>query len=787
MKKEIGKPGNIINYDKAIEYCLFAGIFLAPLFFLPFSLEPFEFSKQYIIFALSLLLLFLWLAKIMVGRDRFAFSLTLVDLFVLAYFSVLALSAFFSVDRLSSIFGFYMGGTPSLVSSFSFVIFYFSIRNIFAKNQKGVGKKENIDFSQKAERVFVISFLLVSIITIFSFFGAANLLIGSESAGQYSFMASGPFSPVSKEMEPLSLFLAVGCLVVLLAEVSRAKKEIFKKKNFFGKWGIIYILSFSLGFFLLAVINFSSTWLVFRISLLLFVLFSLVSGKYKEKIGLMAPPLILVVLSLILQKAGGVYGVLQGLGASPDIFSFQREVNLSSQSSWVIALQSLASRPILGSGIGTFFYDFLKFKPCFLNQTIFWQNIFSKSAGHISEVLATTGILGTALYFSLIAVFLAKVFGFLLKREKGTSDQEKVFVSDTPFFTAFIFLLVSQFFYYQNAVLAFFFWVFLALSVSGLPIAVSEGKRSEKVAGIISRYPETKLLVNVFFSLFVVFIVCGFYFILKFCIADFHFSKGVTSENGDHLEKAAFLNPYNDFYRIYLSHFFAADLERALSEEKPDEARVQLDAQKTIFYAARAVELSPNYSRAHEALAKAYKETAVIFSDASDLAILRFNKAAELEECNPLFYGALGELFFRAQKNEEAEEAFEKAISIKSDYIDSRIGLLYVYESKGEISKAIALANGLIEDYGQNTYFSYILGRFYYRQGDDEKASAYLELSLSLDDSYFDSLYALALVRKRQTKTEEAIALLERALAVKPGDEIAQGKLDEIKQEKGEE
>ncbi len=107
-------------FPKITKYSILILTFLLPLFFLPFSFEAFEFNKQYLLFFLVSVGFFCWLAKMVLKDKEVKFKRTPLDLPVLAFLLVAVLSAVFSVDAASSIFGFYgrfsdgIGGLLSL-------------------------------------------------------------------------------------------------------------------------------------------------------------------------------------------------------------------------------------------------------------------------------------------------------------------------------------------------------------------------------------------------------------------------------------------------------------------------------------------------------------------------------------------------------------------------------------------------------------------------------------------------------------------------------------------------
>ena len=106
-------------FNRIIKLSICSLVFLLPLFFLPFSFEAFEFNKQYLLFFLVSLAFFSWLAKMVLVDKEIRFKRSPLDIFVLAFLFIAILSAVFSVDKSSSLFGFYGRFSDGLIGLLS--------------------------------------------------------------------------------------------------------------------------------------------------------------------------------------------------------------------------------------------------------------------------------------------------------------------------------------------------------------------------------------------------------------------------------------------------------------------------------------------------------------------------------------------------------------------------------------------------------------------------------------------------------------------------------------------
>src|SRR3989338_11443353 len=115
--------------NSIVKYSIYVLVFLLPLFWLPFSFEVIEDSKQYLLFFLVSLSFFAWLAQQVVYDKEIKFRKSPIDYFVLGFLLISILSVIFSVDKNSSIFGFYGRFSDGLIGLLSLGALYFLITN----------------------------------------------------------------------------------------------------------------------------------------------------------------------------------------------------------------------------------------------------------------------------------------------------------------------------------------------------------------------------------------------------------------------------------------------------------------------------------------------------------------------------------------------------------------------------------------------------------------------------------------------------------------------------------
>ena len=174
---------------------------------------------------------------------------------------------------------------------------------------------------------------------------------------------------------------------------------------------LYYLLAAAiLGLFIL--VDFTAAWLIVLITLILFLAVVLWKRMFRENVNKLLLPILLIIVA-------GVFTF-----ADFSIVQLPKESLLNQQTSWNIAFESATDNVkngFLGSGIGTFRYDFSKFKQVDFNQSSLWQLRFNQSGNHIAELLGTTGFLGILSYLWLFVFALLISWLFFLQDKKVLS------------------------------------------------------------------------------------------------------------------------------------------------------------------------------------------------------------------------------------------------------------------------------------------------------------------------------------------------------------------------------
>jgi len=736
--------------SRVIKISIYALTFLIPLFFLPFSFEVFEYNKQFLLLFLVSLAFFCWLAKMVVVDKEIRFKRSPLDVFVLAFLGAAILSAIFSVDKSSSLYGFYGRFSNGLIGLLSMGIFYFLITN-------NVGTKDDsnikIDGLLKA---FSWSVFFVVLSGYFAIFGIFAKLMSFLFLPKM--MALRIFNPTAASLEGLSVFLAVS-MVFLVGKMLTSAKT--------GK--ITYLLLAAiLG--LLVIIDFTPAWLVIIITFALFVVLGLWKRVFRDNVNRLLAPIFLIIMA-----AACIPSQPQVLifGEGSSIANLMKEQVLDQKISWQIGLGGAtdsAKNGFLGSGIGTFNYDFAKEKPSSINSTWLWQVRFDRSGTHFAEILGTMGFLGILSYLALIAIFFMASYFFLQQKSQALL-----------LLMMFSALIVGQFVYYQNTTLAFLFWLALGLSVIAWQKPIKE-----KVVSFKS-FPELSLVFSTIVILAGVGILALYFFNVKSYLADVNYARAQelssSAERVSFLEKAVRLNPNLPQYRAVLARAYLSDVlaEMEKPQETQDASKIQVLVATAINQARASTELAPKQVAMWETLGMVYREIKTVATGAVEWGIKSFQEAISLDPQNPVAYTELGKLYITAGEIGKARDEFAKAIAAKSDYADALIQQALLFEKEGDKAEALKEMEKLAVDYPLSSEILFQLGRLYFNNNQISEAITQFKRVVILVPDHSNAHYSLGVAYAAQGKKSLAIEEFEKVLELNPDNQDVQKKIDQLK------
>jgi tetratricopeptide (TPR) repeat protein len=186
-------------------------------------------------------------------------------------------------------------------------------------------------------------------------------------------------------------------------------------------------------------------------------------------------------------------------------------------------------------------------------------------------------------------------------------------------------------------------------------------------------------------------------------------------------------------------------------------------AEEGLVAATRAVELDPNLSRAHSALAIALQAT-----DKLDEAIAEHRKAIELDPGQSMPHNNLASILREQGKLEEAVAECRIAIELNPNDSVHRMSLGSAFHDLGKLEEAIAEYRKAIELDPKDALAHNNLGQAFCRQGKLEEAIAEHRKAIELDPKDARHHNSLGVALGFQGKREESIDEYRKAIELDP-------------------
>lgn len=748
---------SITVFDKINKISLYLAVFLIPLFFLPLAQDFLEYPKQIIILILLLIGLGAWFlkqiaqGKIVIKKNSLIYSA--IILLLISSF----LSALFSLWRKASFFGFPLDIADSFISLVIFAFLAFLIANSF-QNEKEV--------------LFLMMLLLLSgaLAGIFTILQLYNIYIFPLKIIQSaSFNTIGTVHSVS----------VLSAILLSISLFSFFKTTRFKK-IISGLAAFVFLLT-------IIIINFKTAWSVLIFITVLLFLFGLRDARGGVAIGWIISTMIVLIISIFFLFFPYRFPVFPNipLEVSP---SFSSEIDI---------LRGVFSggpkNILLGTGPGTFIFDYSKFRSPLLNQTVFWGNRFSRGDSIFFDWVITKGIAGGVAVLFLIGAIL-----YILFREIGQNNQTKpIFLIKPAFFSSMVGMLFLGFFYAFNFVLWFLMWIFIGIFL------YCEGK--EKTEFKLEKFTFKTTGITFLFLIIFLLGLAIFFSQGKRYIADINYVNGIKSSQAGNIDQAIFLikekaielSPGIDIYwrdlgQLYLAKANLISQDANLTpEQKPD--LIKIIIAKGIEAVEKAVDISPANVANWNVRGFFYRSLTGI-EGAGERALESYRKAIELEPASPFAQGEMGRVyvliaqdFVRKQMEGAQKEtlslaikSLNRALELKPDYAPAHYLLAVVYDQQGNIDEAIRQLKVTKSTAMADAGVAFQLGLLYWRKNEIDRAQKEFKQAVELYPQFSNAQYMLGLAYDAMNLKEEARQQFEKVGELNPDNEEVKKIIDNL-------
>ncbi len=641
--------------ERISKIALYILIFLMPILFLPWTANVLEFNKQALLIVAVFVASFAWILRGLIS-GKINLDLSWIHIPVIVLFLIYLVSTIFSLWPYGSFWGWPQTTSESLLSLLGLLLFYFLLINVF--------EKKEIFYVLS---FFVLSVLLATIYGILQFFGKFLIPI--------DFTKTNSFSTVGG-MNNLGIFTASLLPLIVMALV-QSKKKLYR---------VLFLSALIVLFTFLFLINFQITWWLVIAGAVLLVAFGTQKRDVFDNRWLVLPMFFLAVALLLSFLRFQVPGIPQA----------PLEIFLKHKPSFDIVWQALKEKPVLGTGPGTFIYNFSKYKDISFNQGAFWDSRFDWASSKALTVLGTVGILGTLAFLILIALFAfygirylfrKKVQSSLVAAENQTSGDSNYWLFGAGVFISFLVLTIGFFLYSSNISIDFLYFLML-----GSFVALFSERKKEFILK-----PSSLITLGVTFVFTIVFIFGLGILILETqrYIASVSYLRGVkllqnnqTDPAIKQMKRSVRMAPGNDLYWRELSQLYLKEINEVNKTDLPKEEKtkqIQLYINSSVNSAKAATDTNPSNVSNWSVRGFVYQSLIGVVRGAADWAITCYDRAEELEPINPYFPTQAGISFLgkavvssQEEKNElmqKAKEKFEKALELKPDYSPAKTQL----------------------------------------------------------------------------------------------------------------
>ncbi|MBI5794144.1 tetratricopeptide repeat protein [Candidatus Uhrbacteria bacterium] len=759
---------------------VFVLVFFLPLTVLPFTINPLELSKQTLLVILTLSATVLWLAS-MIAEKKVRFMRGWMNLIPLFYIAAVAVPAFSSSAPYLSLIGAHSQEYLSVATAVSIGMLTYLIGNTFQDRKS----------HKLMHGVLLVSTVLCVVLSLLSLFGIS--VFGSLT-GVLAFNTVGTFSSFSAYLVVMNSFF-------LASLVSHRTNGSILHEGAIGTLERVGIVLIALcTFFFLLLVDNSSLWLLFVLSILCIFLFVFFRAQDFPSRARLIVPLILLLCALPFWFwFPGVH-----------VVNLPVEVTLNTDSSLSIAEKTLqATSSTTGSGPGTYQFDFTQFHDPVLNQTDFWNTRFDRASSYVLTLLPTLGVLGVTLLSLFVLLLLLRTIHQVVKPHSRAEWLES-FVHATPW----IMFVISAFLIPWNMTLTAVFGIFSGLLAS--QVLRKEASRS------FDRSPGVALMCSLLFLCVAFVLFIGVFVTTQRYAAEIAFGKaveldragGALQEIVTELDRATTLNKYHDTYYRNLAEALLLRVDEALKGISsvdtltPESAQyVQSLIAASVNAATQATTLSPNNVLNWLTRGSVYRNLIPVMGEATTFAIESYTRAIELEGVNPSNWVELGKTHLVAaeairpltQATDEAtavqahtslsehltnaQMAFGKAIELKPNYAPAHFQLALTYVAEGRLDDAIEKMESVALYNPLDVGVQFQLGVLYLKRsggGDVASAQAAFEKTISLSPEYSNAHWFLASIYESQGDLARAVQEVETVSQLNPGNSLVEAHLQNL-------
>jgi hypothetical protein len=748
--------GKFIWLDKGIAFFIYSALFFTPLFIIPATPNPLEFSKQLFLFVMVGSALLLWIWK-MITEEKMEIKKSFLFIPITAFVLTYALSSIFSVYPEMSFWGYAESKEVSFSSLLVFALYFLILTN-------------NVSSVKSIRKMLFLILLSGSIAAVYAtlqFWGFHVLEIPKLE---------------NRLVNSIGNFSASAIYFVSMT-ILASGMSIFSSKKWLSFFYFIFTLTY-LSF--LASVFYKGIWILFVFFAGVVLAIGIAERRIRKKTSsIFLPALVFMfaLLSLLIGKPILKAGIVPS------------EILLSPGKSLEIILKSVKENPFLGSGPGTFAYQYEIFKP---NMDRFMAAGVNRPTNYVFLLAATTGMLNLVSFIFLIFILsrftIANTASVFLGRNK------KMDITITAVGIFWLFLTATSFFYLSNITLLFLWWVALAILDISRPVksvfsAVFQDEKEESNTFVRMNIAKISLLTAVIFVAYAAFFTVAIYSSAKNYLAAYYYQRALDKNTDDinltevlkDIEKASKLdNGYDLYFRNLAVVYFASVKERinlAGQEFSGEDSKYISDnLTQAVTSAEKSIEINNYDFENHKNLGWVYQEMGKLDASYSEKSLAAYRKSLEFSRENPDIYYQIANLYLdlynrevlNAQKQKaepgakskeyllSAEENLNKSLAINQFHFGANMLLPTILELLNKKEESFKKTEENWKTFWGNTQAGFSLAVRYYKKDDCDQALPILNLILSNYENYSNARYLTGFCLAKQGKLNESLDQFEK-------------------------
>lgn len=761
--------------EKIVAVSIFMLFFGMPLFFVNFTYQGIIFEKQYYFYLWTFIGVVAMIARSMMG-GKIEIRRTSLDIPLGIFWCTYVLSTLFSVDKYHSFFGFFGNPINGLISVTALILAYYLVVSYVSK-----------------ERIMLIWWAIVasgSIVVIWSFLATMRLL----PANVYDVIPStlaGSFSGLA-----IFLGMMIPMFIMSFSVLGKSATSSMGARVIAGFLGLLIVIDLIT---LSALYDYVQWYvLLFAVGLLLVFAVSRVVHVTQRTTMMTVGAFFLLFVLMIWSQ--------------PIIVrtNIQSEASVLPSLSFHIAKEAIKDRPLLGSGPGTFGYNFSLHRSKDLNRLGQYDIRFFSDRGVMFESLSTVGLLGTIALIIVLLTYISTIFHAFVR-----SQDEEIKIVSLGFFVASAIGMLYVLFWSIDGMLIAYTVLLTAVLIGVLRGTLSENV-DRKISFSMAAAPQYALSYAFLSILVAAGVIFGFVTLGKMFAADIYAGNALRARAQENFERsstlftqAVSLNPREGRYYTVISQYGLdlANRELAKPEGERNDELVKNYVNAAAGASSAGKELMPNDVLANETRGFVFENSGGYISGALSTAMSAYDRAGELEPLNPYLDVAQGKLKLveaQAQGEDAVQEKDALINQAKELFIAAKDKTTFTYdgqdlslfapahyyisvveEALGNVdasidSMALALqVTGIVGGDEQQVLsrqinYGFNLARLLQVRGTEEdnaNAERLLLQIIGINDQEVNSLLNLGLLYERTNRKDKAVEEYKKILALLPEDD----------------